>query len=188
MVFLSPDSPQGWPASSYTRATVYYLDGDGRTVNVASPGGSISTTEYNSKNDPVRSLAGGARAKAPGRRPKSVEVAQLLDTQEHLFRRRQRVAHDDRASAHRQLANGSQVLARHRVTYAYDEGAPLTGGPYHLVTKLTEGALLTGGTESDVHTTVNSYSGQENLGSETACPHLDHDRSVGLETAAHEDL
>ncbi len=34
---IAPDEPQGWPASSYKRATVYYLDEEGHTVNVATP-------------------------------------------------------------------------------------------------------------------------------------------------------
>jgi streptogramin lyase len=57
---IAPDSPQGWPASSYKRATVYYLDEKGREVNVAqpseSPNGAISTTEYNEFNDVTRTL------------------------------------------------------------------------------------------------------------------------------------
>ncbi|MGA2162992.1 MAG: hypothetical protein ABSH36_00815 [Solirubrobacteraceae bacterium] len=63
-----PDSPQGWPASSYSRATVYYLDGQGRLVNTATPStgtyGSISTTEYNETNDVVRTLSPDNRAAA----------------------------------------------------------------------------------------------------------------------------
>ncbi len=63
-----PDSPQGWPASSYGRATVYYLDGQGRLVNTATPStgtyGSISTTEYNETNDVVRTLSPDNRAAA----------------------------------------------------------------------------------------------------------------------------
>lgn len=63
-----PDSPQGWPASSSTRATVYYLDGQGRLVNTATPStgtyGSISTTEYNETNDVVRTLSPDNRAAA----------------------------------------------------------------------------------------------------------------------------
>ncbi len=63
-----PDSPQGWPAASYTRATVYYLDGQGRVVNTATPStgtyGSISTTEYNETNDVVRTLSPDNRAAA----------------------------------------------------------------------------------------------------------------------------
>jgi hypothetical protein len=62
------DSPQGWPASSYTRATVYYLDGQGRLVNTANPStgtyGSIATTEYNETNDVVRTLSPDNRATA----------------------------------------------------------------------------------------------------------------------------
>ncbi len=63
-----PDSPQGWPASSYTRATVYYLDGQGRLVNIAKPStgtyGSISAMEYNETNDIVRTLSPDNRAAA----------------------------------------------------------------------------------------------------------------------------
>jgi streptogramin lyase len=63
-----PDSPQGWPASSYTRASIYYLDEHGRLVNTATPStgtyGSISTTEYNETNDVVRTLSPDNRAAA----------------------------------------------------------------------------------------------------------------------------
>src|SRR6202035_5609001 len=52
-----PDEPMGWPAKDYRRASVYYLDEDRRTVNVAAPGGGISTTEYNATNNPTRSLS-----------------------------------------------------------------------------------------------------------------------------------
>jgi hypothetical protein len=79
-----PDSPQGWPASSYTRATVYYLDGQGRLVNTATPStgtyGSISTMEYNETNDVVRTLSPDNRATALAAGPKSEEIANLLDT------------------------------------------------------------------------------------------------------------
>ena len=46
-----PDEPQGWPAKDYKRATIYYLDTKGRTVNVATPSGAIATSEYNENND-----------------------------------------------------------------------------------------------------------------------------------------
>ena len=81
---LPPDSPQGWPASSYTRATVFYLDGEGRLVNTATPStgkyGSISTTEYNEYNDVVRTLSPDNRATALAAGTKSEEVANLLST------------------------------------------------------------------------------------------------------------
>ncbi len=86
---VPPDSPQGWPASSYKRATVYYLDAEGRAVNVAQPStaetGAIATTEYNEENDVTRTLSPANRATAlkEGCEPthcKSAEVSDLLDT------------------------------------------------------------------------------------------------------------
>jgi RHS repeat-associated protein len=163
MAVLPPDSPQAWPASSYARATVYYLDSLGRTVNRATPSKGISTTEYNSTNDVVRTLSPLNRAKALTE-SKPAEVSKLLDSQSTYSEDGSEVLSTVGPQHTVRLAGGSQVLARHKTRYFYDEGAPGTGGPYHLVTKLTEGALLTGGTEEDVHTTVNSYAGQEGLG------------------------
>ncbi len=88
---VPPDSPQGWPASSYKRATVYYLDELGRDVNVAQPStaenGSISTTEYNEYNDVTRGLSPENRDTAlkesceSETNCKSAELSKLLDTQ-----------------------------------------------------------------------------------------------------------
>ena len=79
-----PDSPQGWPASGYTRATTYYLDEQGRVVNVASPSsgkyGAISTSEYNEENDVTHTLTPDNRATALDAGEKSAEVATLLST------------------------------------------------------------------------------------------------------------
>jgi len=61
------------------------------------------------------------------------------------------------------LSSGSEVQARSHEVYSYNEGAPLEGGPYDLVTKSTAGAQYAG-KEEDVRTTITSYSGQENLG------------------------
>jgi hypothetical protein len=87
---IPPDSPQGWPASSYKRASVYYLDEAGRAVNVAQPStsetGSIATTEYNEENDVVRTLSPANRATAvkegceSSTKCKSAEVSHLLDS------------------------------------------------------------------------------------------------------------
>ena len=78
------DSPQGWPASSTTRASTYYLDEEGRVVNVASPSngkfGAISTTEYNEENDATRTLTPDNRATALEAGEKAAEVATLLSS------------------------------------------------------------------------------------------------------------
>lgn len=88
---IPPDSPQGWPAASYSRATTYYLDSQGRLVNVAAPSkatyGSVSTTEYNELNDVVRTLTPGNRERALAAGCESEEKCQsaveskLLDTE-----------------------------------------------------------------------------------------------------------
>ncbi len=87
---IPPDSPQGWPATSYTRASIYYLDSLGRVVNTAEPSagtyGDIATTEYNEFNDVVRMLTPDSRATVladPCESPEhcqSAEVSHLLDT------------------------------------------------------------------------------------------------------------
>lgn len=87
---IAPDSPQGWPATSYKRAIVYYMDWQGRVVNIAQPStataGSISTTEYNEENDVVRTLTADNRATALAEgceskaNCKSATAANLLST------------------------------------------------------------------------------------------------------------
>ena len=81
---IAPDSPQAWPATSYTRATTYYMDEEGRVVNVESPStgtyGAISTTEYNEENDVVRTLSADNRATALAAGAKSAEEATLLSS------------------------------------------------------------------------------------------------------------
>jgi streptogramin lyase len=63
-----PDSPQGWPAASYKRSTVDYLDESGDLVNQATPTaeavGAITTTEYNEYNDIAKTLSAENRATA----------------------------------------------------------------------------------------------------------------------------
>jgi RHS repeat-associated protein len=57
-----PDQEPSTPPSSYSRATIYYMDGDGFTVNAAAPGGagteepSISTIETDRYGNVVREL------------------------------------------------------------------------------------------------------------------------------------
>ncbi len=165
-----PDEPMGWPAEDYRRATIYYRDDRDRTVNVASPAGGISTTEYNSTNDVVRTLTPDNRQSALAEGGNSVKVAQLLDTHS-AYNGEGTEAEETVGPQHTvKLSNGSEVLARHRTRYFYDEGAPKGGGPYGLVTKTTEGAQLSGGEEEDVRTTATEYGGQGNLGWKLRAP------------------
>ncbi len=163
-----PDEPQGWPASDYKHASVYYLDAEGRTVNVLSPLGGISTHEYNSVNEVKRTLSPDNRAAAlkETSESKAKEVAELLDTKSTYNTEGQLI--ESLGPQHTvKLAKGEEVLARNHVHYYYNEGAkPVEEAKketYDLVTKTTDGAQYEG-KEADTRTTITSYSGQKNLG------------------------
>jgi streptogramin lyase len=165
------DEPQEWPASDYKRATVYYMDALARTTNIAAPSGAISTMEYNEQNETVRTLSAANRAQALEEGAKSAEVAKLLDREDVYHNEGSQLAETlgpqhlvKIVKGNEKVPSGSEVLARDRVKYFYNEGAPETGELYDLVTKTTDGALTAGGEEFDVRTTTKSYSGQGNLG------------------------
>jgi streptogramin lyase len=182
---VSEDSPQGWPAASYSRATTYYVDAQGRLVNVAKPShsayGAITTTEYNEFNDVTRTLTPDNRVTALEAGAKSSEVAQLLDTKY--------VYNGENAQEWEVTEPGTQLLsvlgpqhkvkykagkevkeslARNHQEYFYDQGRP-PGQPfeseaYDLVTEEADLAQLPNHEEVEVHTVKKSYAGQENLG------------------------
>jgi hypothetical protein len=183
---VPPDSVQSWPASSYARATTYYLDESGRTVNLSSPSaatyGSVATTEYNEFNDIVRTLTPDNRQAALEAGAKSVEVSKLLDT---ISTYNGEGAHEseveepgtrliDTVGPQHEVkyVEGSaqkESLARLNTKYFYDEGAP-GGETYDLVTKVTTLAQLANEEEREVRKTTTSYSGQSNLGWKLRAP------------------
>ena len=165
VAILPADTPQGWPASSesYKHATVYYFDSGDRLVNVATPSGGISTSEYAATNDVERALSADNRAAALKEGAKSAEASHKLDT-ESTYNTEGTELKETLGPRHTvKLPNGKEVLARNHTIYSYDEGAP-GEGPYRLVTKVTQGAQIEGEAEQDVRTTTMSYSGQSNLG------------------------
>jgi RHS repeat-associated protein len=159
-----PDEPEGWPAQNYRRATVYYLDSSGRTVNVAHPGGGISTSEYSATGDVTRSLSPDNRAAALKEGSFSAVISKTLDTQSTYNEEGSELLSTLGPQHTVKLSSGSGTLARSHTIYHYDEGAPSEGGPYRLATKVTQGAQLTSGEEVDIRTTTTAYSGQEGLG------------------------
>ncbi|HEX5310001.1 MAG TPA: RHS repeat-associated core domain-containing protein [Solirubrobacteraceae bacterium] len=161
---LPPDEPSGWPASGYSGGQVYYLDSNDRVVNESSAGGGVSTTEYNSTNDVVRTLSPDNREAALKAGSKSAEVAQTLDTQSTYGSEGTELLSKLGPLHTIKLAAGGQAQARAHTVYHYDEGAPGSGGPYRLVTKVTDGAQISGEPEADIRTTTKSYSGQSNVG------------------------
>ena len=164
-----PDEPEGWPAGDYRRASVSYFDSTGRLVNVVAPKEAVSTTQYESYGNPEWTLTPGNRQRAveAGEPAKTAELLKTKDTYESEgteLKTRLGPQHEVK------LANGTVTQARAQTTYYYEEGAPSEGGPYRLVTKTTEGALLENGEEKDQRTVKTSYSGQSNLGWELHKP------------------
>jgi RHS repeat-associated protein len=158
------DKTQGWPASNYAGASLYYPDAKGQIVNAKTRTGGISTAEYNSNFNVVRTLGADNREVALKEGAKSAEVAKLLDTQS-TYNAEGTELESTLGPRHLvKLSNGKEVQARARTVYSYNEGAPTEGGPYRLVTKVTQGAQVEGEAEQDVHTTTTSYSGQGNIG------------------------
>jgi RHS repeat-associated protein len=165
-----PDEAQSWPATDYKRANVFYLDSSSHTVNVASPSGGISTSEYDANNNLTRTLSPDNRVSALAAGSKSAETAAALDTKKTYSSDGTELETTLGPEHNVKLASGSEALARKRSRYSYDENAPGSGGPYRLVTKTTEGAVLANGEERDVRTVKASYSGQEGLGWKLRAP------------------
>ncbi|HEY1833187.1 MAG TPA: 6-bladed beta-propeller [Solirubrobacteraceae bacterium] len=175
--FFPPDSPEPWPAPQYKRAQVVYMDAQARTVNVASPGGSISTTEYNEYNDVVRTLSPIDRAAALGHGEGSASYSRLLDNESFYSNQGSRLVETlgplhvvKAAKGNEKTPKGSEVEARLHVRDFYDEGAPATGETYNLVTKTISSAETLAHEEFDPRTTTMAYSGQENLGWKLRAP------------------
>jgi sugar lactone lactonase YvrE len=170
VAIFPPDEPQGWPATSYKRASIYYMDSEARTVNDASPGGGISTREYNAENDVVRSLSAANRATALGEANPS-EASELLSSNSAYNDGRLEQTWGPQHKV--MLAVGKsggreEVLARNHVRYFYNEGAKAAeeknGETYSLVTKTIDGAETANKEEFDQRTAATSYSGQNYLG------------------------
>jgi sugar lactone lactonase YvrE len=174
VAIFPPDESQGWPAADYKRATIDYMDEQGRTVNIASPTGGISTAEYNEVNEVTRTLSADDRAQAL-KESKPAEVAERLDTKTEYSPEDNQIVKVLGPEHKVKLASGAEVQARAVTHDYYSNGTKKeeeekkaaeekNKETYNLVTKTTEGALLSSGKEEDKRETVDSYSGQGDLG------------------------
>ncbi len=176
---FSPDEPMGWPAKDYTRATIGYRDSSARNVNTATPTGGISTEEYNSSNEIVRTLSARNRESAvlgceQFKEGCKGEVAAKLDTKTEYNSEGTDITKITGPQHLIQLKGGSAVEARAVTHDYYDEGAAeveaVTHEKYNLLTKATSGVLLPGGEEKEARTTVAAYGGQSDLGWKLRAP------------------
>jgi RHS repeat-associated protein len=160
-IFPPDQVPSGSPPSSYTRATVYYLNRDGYVVNELDPGGFISTTERDQFGNVVRELTAANRLRAltAGNPP---QRATELDTQ-RTYAADGLEMRDEIGPTHRvRLASGEEVDARRHTIVSYDEPghgqtASNTDGPWHLPTTVKVGAMIVGRADADVRVTSTDY-------------------------------
>jgi YD repeat-containing protein len=159
----------GWPAKEYKRASISYLDGKDRIVNALNPAGGISTAEYNQYNDIIRTLNPDNRVTALNAKEHSKEISKELDT-ESTYNETGAEPGTELLSTlgpkHPiELPNGTHTEGREHTVYDYNENAPPESGPYHLVTKMTQGAQVSGKEETaTVRTTKTAFGGQNRLG------------------------
>ncbi|ELP62745.1 DNRLRE domain-containing protein [Streptomyces turgidiscabies] len=174
-------------ATSYTRATITYTDNSGREVDTATPGGHISTTEYDRFGNSVRELTAGNRelALATSGAGQAEQVALSIDQLTSADRAEQLSTRsvyssdglretDEYGPLHQvtltstlaagsggtDLAPGSQVPAREHTVNTYDEGRPTDGTATvaNQVTTAKVGAYVAGyPADADVRTTASGY-------------------------------
>ena len=179
-IFPPDEVPSTSPPADYNRATIYYLDSTGREVNIATPGGRISTTEYDGFDNVIRTLTAANRQTALAAGANAQATSLLLDT-ESSYAGDPGVSSCDASSTtlldgtelcsvlgpqHNIIVPGTTtpVLARGHTQYTYDQGLPSGDAPERLITTQTEGASISGQPDADVRTTTDAYSGQSNLG------------------------
>ncbi|HXS33781.1 MAG TPA: DNRLRE domain-containing protein [Solirubrobacterales bacterium] len=145
-----PDQIPASPPTSYSRATVYYMDAEGQSVNIAtpSPAGtsapSITTTETDEHSNVVRELSPQNRLRALAAGVTSAERAQQLDTHRTFSADGTDMQAEWGPLHETRLESGSVVQARAHTTVEYDKGWPGTGLKPHLPTRQTTGAEIWG--------------------------------------------
>ncbi|HEU5141959.1 MAG TPA: DUF6531 domain-containing protein, partial [Solirubrobacterales bacterium] len=162
-----PDQVPSSPPSSYSRATVYYMDAEGMAVNTATPSGagtsapSITTSETDVYGNVVRELSAQNRLRALAAGGGSVAKSKELDTH-RTFNADGTEMHEEWGPLHEvRLESGATVQARRHVTVEYEPpnqalpaGTPLP----HLPTRETVGASIPGqGLDADQRVTETKY-------------------------------
>ena len=164
-IFPPTDVP-GEPPSSYSQATVKYMDPKGSLVNTAAPempgagGPSITTAETNSKGNVVRELSAQNRLTALGAGEGSAARSAELDTHS-VYSADGTQMLESWGPLHKvRLESGETVEARTHNTTKYDEGAPeLKAGESapDLPTKETVATDIPGKEEAEPRVTETHY-------------------------------
>ncbi|MEU2738132.1 RHS repeat-associated core domain-containing protein [Streptomyces sp. NPDC007095] len=180
-------------SGSYTRAAIHYLDVNGRESNTASPGGHITTTDYDAVGHSARQLSAanrelalatstntelnvlGLAAMTTAQRANLLSTVDVRDSSGQLVTDTYGPLHQvtlehalaaSGTSAAR--VAGSVVAARTHTHNTYDEGRPTDGSAdaSGLVTTAVTGSAIAGyTTDADTRTTKTTY--DWTLGQET---------------------
>ncbi|GAA4720052.1 DNRLRE domain-containing protein [Phytohabitans rumicis] len=167
-VYPATQVPSGNPAtgtlpSSYERASLTYLNANGRTVNSVAPGGHVSSTWYDEYGDVVRELSPANRARAldsSASDSASAEATLAEALSEVLAYSADGVRLLDTFGPEHDVAlpDGSAVRGRTHTAYTYDEGLPAGQTPPNLVTTTTTTVQYGDGLNTDARTTKTEYS------------------------------
>lgn len=153
-VFPPSEVPSS-PPSAYTRASVYYMDAEGKLVNTASPAGagteaaSITTAETDEHGDVIRELTAQNRLRALAAGSESAQIAKAEElATKRVFSADGTEMLEEWGPMHQvRLESGSLVQARLHTVVHYDEGffGHEGGTPDpHLPTKEVTGASIPG--------------------------------------------
>ena len=159
-----PDEVPADPPSSFTRATVHYMDAEGQISNVATPSGagtsapSITTTETDPFGNVVRELTAQNRLRALAAGAGSLAKSREVDTQ-FRYSKDGTELQEEKGPMHQvRLNSGTSTQARTHRSIQYNNPAPATGeAAPHLPTTETTGALLANGSVVDKRSTKYAY-------------------------------
>jgi len=142
-----------------TKASVFYLNQDGRIVNTATPGGRISTTEYDPKGNAIRELSPGNRARALAVGAGSATLAGLIDTRSTYSANGLELLEELGPQHEVKLESGQVLDARAHTVTDYDEDSPYgTSQAPHLPTTVRAGAQVEpSDPDVDVRTSKTEY-------------------------------
>lgn len=145
-VFPADEVPTA-TGTDFSKATIHYLDLEGREVNVAAPGGAITTTEYDAHDNPIRTLTARNRATALNAGSASASLAHDLSTLHSYSVDGVDLTATYEPKTEIRLSNGTAVRGRRFTTTHYDAGAPRNG--YGLPTSRFRGVEIGPGNRAD---------------------------------------
>lgn len=162
---FGPDEVPSSPPSSYSKATVLYMDAEGMAINTASPSGAgtsvpaISTVETDEFGNVIRELTPQNRIRALEAGAGSAPLSHEIDTKLKYSKDGTQLQ-EEWGPLHqvRLQDTGETKPARLHTVYGYDKGWPETGIKPHLITTETTGASIKGkGVDADQRVTETKY-------------------------------